>query len=113
MNCAECQDDSCSIDTHICEDTSRARTAVLCSQKGARAGIMRLLGHGGRVGVMGSDQSILYASSADGYLAYEVLGGGPIDLLRIDDVTMASIDSTGDEPHRDRFDRRLASFARV
>lgn len=62
---------------------------------------------------MSKDQSIGYASSADGYLAYEIVGDGPIDLLRIDDVTMTSIDSIGDEPHRDRFDRRLASFARV
>jgi class 3 adenylate cyclase len=56
---------------------------------------------------------IRYAQSSDGFLAYQVVGEGPIDLLRIDDVTMTSIDSIADEPHRERFDRRLASFARV
>ena len=60
-----------------------------------------------------NDAPIQYAPSSDGYLAYQVLGDGPVDLLRIDEVTMTSIDSIADEPHRDHFDKRLASFARV
>ena len=62
---------------------------------------------------MSDEPTIQYASSADGYLAYQVLGSGPVDLLRIDEITMTSIDSIADEPHRDYFDKRLASFARV
>jgi pimeloyl-ACP methyl ester carboxylesterase/class 3 adenylate cyclase len=54
-----------------------------------------------------------YARSGDAYLAYQVLGDGPIDLLSAGTATMVSIDSIADEPHWDRFDRRLASFARL
>lgn len=56
---------------------------------------------------------IQYARSSDGFLAYQVLGSGPIDLLRFDEITTTSIDSISEEPRRDRFDRRLASFARL
>ena len=62
---------------------------------------------------MSDEPTIQYASSVDGYLAYQVLGSGPVDLLRIDEITMTSIDSIADEPHRAYFDQRLASFARV
>ena len=62
---------------------------------------------------MTDEPAIQYASSVEGYLAYQVLGSGPIDLLRIDEITMTSIDSISDEQHRDSFDKRLASFARV
>lgn len=60
-----------------------------------------------------TESAIEYAASSDGYLAYRVLGDGPLDVLRIDEITMTSIDSISDEPHRDHFDRHLASFARV
>jgi class 3 adenylate cyclase len=56
---------------------------------------------------------ISYLRSGDGYIAYRVEGDGPVDLLMCDEVTMISIDSTADEPHRRHFDHRLASFARL
>jgi class 3 adenylate cyclase len=62
---------------------------------------------------MSDEPTIQYASSDDGFLAYQVLGDGSVDLLRIDEITMTSIDSISDERHRDHFDRRLASFGRV
>ena len=62
---------------------------------------------------MTDEPLVQYAPAVDGYVAYQVLGDGPIDLLRIDEITMTSIDSIADEPHRDHFDKRLASFARV
>ena len=56
---------------------------------------------------------ISYLRSGDRYIAYRVEGSGPVDLLVCDEVTMVSIDSTADEPHRRHFDQRLASFARL
>ena len=60
-----------------------------------------------------NESPIQYAPSSEGFIAYQVLGDGPLDLLRIDEITMTSIDSIADEPHRDSFDQRLASFARL
>jgi hypothetical protein len=62
---------------------------------------------------MSDEAPIRYAPSDDGFLAYQVLGDAPIDLLRIDEFTMTSIDSISDEPHREHFDQVLATFARV
>jgi class 3 adenylate cyclase len=56
---------------------------------------------------------IQYLQSGGRYVAYRVEGAGPIDLLLCDEITMVSIDSTADEPHRHHFDERLASFARL
>ncbi|HEX6392406.1 MAG TPA: adenylate/guanylate cyclase domain-containing protein [Acidimicrobiales bacterium] len=62
---------------------------------------------------MGEEPKVRYAKSTDGYIAYEVLGEGPFDLLRVMAGSGISIDSIADEPHWSRFDARLASFARL
>jgi class 3 adenylate cyclase len=56
---------------------------------------------------------IRYAPTTSGYLAYQTVGEGPIDLLRVDEMTMVSIDALDDEPHSRRFDAALASFVRL
>jgi class 3 adenylate cyclase len=53
-----------------------------------------------------------YARRGEVYVAYQVLGDGPTDLLALTNGTAVSIDRD-DEPHWSRFERRLASFARV
>jgi class 3 adenylate cyclase len=53
-----------------------------------------------------------YAKSGDRHVAYQVLGGGPIDLLGLNTGCDVWIDRD-DEPHWSRFDRRLASFSRL
>jgi class 3 adenylate cyclase len=60
----------------------------------------------------GGTSGISYLQSGDRYIAYRVQGSGPVDLLLCDEVTMISIDSA-DEPHRQHFDQRLASFVRL
>jgi class 3 adenylate cyclase len=55
---------------------------------------------------------IQYAKSGDLYVAYQVIGDGPIDLLAFGNGTTVSIDQD-DEPHLGRFERRLASFGRL
>src|SRR5215471_11651567 len=64
-------------------------------------------------GAMGDEPSVRYAKSSDGYLAYQVLGEGPVDVLRPAAGPGISIDSIADEPRWDRFDRRLGSFTRL
>ena len=54
-----------------------------------------------------------YAPSAGLYLAYQVWGDGPVDILEMNNGTNFSIDATADEPHWLRYERRLASFGRV
>ena len=56
---------------------------------------------------------IRYASADGRYVAYRVIGDGPIDLLYCDEITMVSIESIPDEPHWDHFEQRLGSFARL
>jgi hypothetical protein len=56
---------------------------------------------------------VRYLQSGDRYVGYRVQGDGPVDLLLCDEITMVSIDSTPDEPHRRHFDERLASFCRL
>ena len=53
-----------------------------------------------------------YARNGDRHVAFQVLGDGQIDLLAFGNGTLVSIDRD-DEPHLRRFDRRLASFARL
>ena len=53
-----------------------------------------------------------YAKTDHGHVAYQVLGDGPIDLLGLTSGTNVWIDRD-DEPHWNRFDRRLASFSRL
>jgi class 3 adenylate cyclase len=55
---------------------------------------------------------IRYAKSGDRHVGYQVLGGGPIDLLAFNTGCNIWIDRD-DEPHWSRFDRRLASFSRL
>jgi pimeloyl-ACP methyl ester carboxylesterase/class 3 adenylate cyclase len=61
------------------------------------------------------DQSSRYAASGDLSIAYEVAGEGAraVDLLELNNGTYFSIDDTGEEPHWDRWERRLRAFARV
>ena len=53
-----------------------------------------------------------YARSGDAYIAYEVDGEGPIDLLLITEG-FVSIDMMYEEPHLSRVLRRLCSFTRL
>jgi len=55
---------------------------------------------------------IQYAKRDDAYVAYEVTGEGPIDLLALNSGCNVWIDRD-DEPHWSRFDRRLSSFCRL
>ncbi|HXX89158.1 MAG TPA: adenylate/guanylate cyclase domain-containing protein [Acidimicrobiales bacterium] len=54
-----------------------------------------------------------YARTRDGvHVAYQILGDGPLDLLCAGYGNMVSIDMRDEEPHFERFERRLASFSR-
>jgi class 3 adenylate cyclase len=54
-----------------------------------------------------------YAKTPDGvHVAFQILGDGPLDLLCVGYGNMISIDLRDDEPHFQRFERRLASFSR-
>ncbi len=55
---------------------------------------------------------IQYAKNEGVHLAYQVLGGGPSDLLMMS-FGVLPIDSMDEEPGLARFQRRLASFRRV
>jgi class 3 adenylate cyclase len=55
-----------------------------------------------------------YARAPDGaYIAYQVLGDGPIDLLEPSGGSYISIDVKDEEPRWYQFERRLASFSRL
>src|SRR5262249_61904656 len=54
----------------------------------------------------------LYAKSDDTYLAYQVLGDGPLDVVLLSEGFI-SIDSVDEEPSLARFHRRVASFSRL
>jgi len=54
-----------------------------------------------------------YARSGDIHIAYQVSGDGPVDLLEFNNGTYISIDETADEPHWERYVRRLGSFSRL
>lgn len=53
-----------------------------------------------------------YAKSGDCHIGYQVFGEGPIDLLELNTGTI-SIDFYDEEPHYERYERRLAAFSRV
>ena len=53
-----------------------------------------------------------YAKSDDGYLGFTVAGDGPIDLVYLNNNTIAT-DSCDEEPHAVHFFGRLASFSRL
>lgn len=52
-----------------------------------------------------------YAKCEDGYVAYQVVGDGPLDLAFVS-TWGSNIDPWWEEPGHERFLRRLASFAR-
>jgi class 3 adenylate cyclase len=55
-----------------------------------------------------------YARTSDGlYIAYQVEGTGPVDLLEVGNGTNFSIDATAEQPRWQAYVDRLASFARV
>lgn len=54
----------------------------------------------------------LYAGGPEGYVAYQVLGEGPLDLL-VATPWAWNIEVMWEEPRIERFFRRLASFSRV
>ena len=55
-----------------------------------------------------------YAKAADGlYLAYQVSGSGPIDLIEVSNGTLFSIDAANEQPRWRAFVERLGSFARL
>ena len=55
-----------------------------------------------------------YAKSPDGlYLAYQVSGSGPIDLIEITSGTLFSIDATGEQPRWQEYVERLGGFCRL
>jgi class 3 adenylate cyclase len=54
-----------------------------------------------------------YADNGDLKLAFQVRGTGPIDLLELNNGTYISIDETAEEPHWERYERRLATFSRL
>jgi class 3 adenylate cyclase len=58
------------------------------------------------------DSEVRYAKRDDLYVAYEVQGDGPPDLLAFQQGSNVWVDRDG-EPHWDRFDERLASFSRL
>jgi hypothetical protein len=66
---------------------------------------------------MGSRVSVApttrYARSDGAHIAYHTLGDGPLDLLELPNGMYFSIEDTFDEPRWERFERALASFARV
>jgi class 3 adenylate cyclase len=54
-----------------------------------------------------------YAKSGELHIAYQVLGEGGLDLLILPYGLNVSIDAHDEEPHWNRFERRLGSFARA
>lgn len=54
-----------------------------------------------------------YARSADLHVAYQVLGDGELDVLILPYGLNVSIDAHDEEPHWERFERRLGSFGRA
>lgn len=53
-----------------------------------------------------------YAKAPDGYIAYQVLGDGPIDLVFVPNW-LTNLDVMWEDPHLERYLRRLASFSRL
>ncbi|HEY5170754.1 MAG TPA: adenylate/guanylate cyclase domain-containing protein [Acidimicrobiia bacterium] len=53
-----------------------------------------------------------YAKNGGTHIAYSVLGDGPVDVLAVSTMTVAT-EAFAEEPHAAAFDRRLASFCRL
>jgi pimeloyl-ACP methyl ester carboxylesterase len=58
------------------------------------------------------DPETKYAKSGDVHIAYQVLGQGPIDLIFIPGW-VTHVELAWEDPHQNRFLRRLASFSRL
>lgn len=56
--------------------------------------------------------STRYVKSDDVYIAYQVLGDGPLDLMFVPGF-VSNVEAMWQSPHRSRFFHRLASFCRV
>jgi class 3 adenylate cyclase len=55
-----------------------------------------------------------YAKTPDGvYIAYQVVGEGPLTILEISDGTLFPIDATGEQPRWQEFVTRLEAFSRL
>jgi class 3 adenylate cyclase len=55
-----------------------------------------------------------YAKTADGlYLAYQVTGSGPVDLIEITNGTLFSIDATCEQPRWQAYVERIGAFCRL
>jgi class 3 adenylate cyclase/pimeloyl-ACP methyl ester carboxylesterase len=54
-----------------------------------------------------------YADSPEGKIAYQVVGGGPIDLVWASDTRWTNLDVVWEQPQFERYLRRLASFSRL
>ena len=53
-----------------------------------------------------------YAKNRGAHIAYSIVGDGPIDVLAVSTMTVAT-EAFAEEPHAAAFDRRLASFCRL
>ena len=62
--------------------------------------------------VVASATRTRYATCGDADIAYQVLGGGPLDLLLFTGAVVP-IECVDEEPSMARFQRRLASFSRL
>ena len=54
-----------------------------------------------------------YAPNGQVAIAFQVTGDGPVEVLELNNGTYFSIDDTGEEPHWERYERRLAMFSRL
>ncbi len=54
-----------------------------------------------------------YVRSRDAHIAFQTEGEGPLDILELSNGLNISIDETSDEPHWERYVRRLSSFSRL
>ena len=61
---------------------------------------------------MGTGGETRFARSGDAHIAYQVVGGGDLDILAVSSA-LIPIESIEEEPGLARFDRRLGSFGRL
>jgi class 3 adenylate cyclase len=62
---------------------------------------------------MGGRTEVRYARSDDAYVAYRVVGDGPLDVLWYPGASLLPMESIDDEPSLTRIQDRLATFSRV
>jgi class 3 adenylate cyclase len=84
-------------------------TPAAPSETGSRADARTL----GQTVLMAGGPDIRYAKTADGvHVAFQTLGGGPLDVVCVGYGNMVSIDMRDEERHFDRFEHWFASFSR-